>query len=221
MIGFYRDNWQHVGAVLFAVLAFFMGFFGEVFSPIQEILVYSFMALLAHQYEEYALPGGAGLVINAVMYGERRDYDRYPGNMQSMLLVNTVGAYIFYIAAIIFPQAIWLGLATMFFGFFQIIGHGIVMNLRGGTWYNPCLATAIFLFGPIGAFYIDYVIRNDLVRPMDYVYGAAGFVAAIVLILVLPIRSLMDRNSPYPMSEEDMARFNMLAKVRARGLVDD
>ena len=65
------------------------------------------------------------------------------------------------------------------------------------------------------------MIRNDLVRPMDYVYGAAGFVAAIVLILVLPIRSLMDRNSPYPMSEEDMARFNMLAKVRARGLVDD
>ena len=118
MMSFYRNNWHHVGAVLFVVLAFLVSFFGDAVSPIRVVLVLNFMALLAHQYEEYALPGGGGVVINAVMYGERRDDDRYPGNMQSMLIVNTVGAYAFYVAAIALPQAIWLGLATMFFGFF-------------------------------------------------------------------------------------------------------
>lgn len=61
-------------------------------------------------------------------------------------------------------------------------------------------------------------IRNDMVQPMDYIYGAAGFVATD---LVLPIRPLMDRDSPYLMSEEDIGRFNILAKVRTKGLVDD
>ena len=94
------------------------------------------------------------------------------------------------------------------------------MNVRGRTLYNPGLATSIFLFGPIGVYYIGYLIQHDLVRPSDYAYGAAAFIAAVFLILVVPIRLLMDRNSPFPMSDKDMARFEMLEKVKAKGLVD-
>jgi hypothetical protein len=46
------------------------------------------MALLAHQFEEYALPGGEPLVLNAAFYGEKKDSDRYPGNQLNGMLVN-------------------------------------------------------------------------------------------------------------------------------------
>ncbi|MGE6786702.1 HXXEE domain-containing protein [Ensifer adhaerens] len=220
MLRFYRDNWYNVGAVLFVALAFFMGFWGDRFSPLETILVYSFMALLAHQYEEYGWPGGGGLVINGAMYGERTAYDRYPGNTLSMTLVNTVGAYTFYLLAVLFPAAIWLGLAVMFFGFFQILGHGVAMNIKAKTLYNPGLATTLFLFVPLGIYYITYIHRHQLVSGMDYLYGGLAFIASVLLVLVLPIRALMNRNSPYPMSAEDMAKFNMREKLRGKGLID-
>lgn len=220
MFKFYRDNWHNIGAVLFVALAFFVGFWEDLVSPLQRILIFNFMALLAHQFEEYGWPGGAGLVINGAMYGERTAYDRYPGNKLSMTLVNTAAAYPFYILPILFPGAVWLGLAVMFFGFFQIVGHGITMNLRARTLYNPGLATTLFLFIPIGLYYIHYVHQHQLVTGMDYLYGALTFVASILVILVLPIRSLMNRDSPYPMSTEEMSKFNMLGKLKRKGLID-
>lgn len=220
MFLWYRNHWFHVGAAVFAALAFVMGFWSYRLSTLQTILIYSYMALLAHQFEEYALPGGAPLVINALMYGERKRYDRYPGNKLSMLLVNTVGAYTFYLAAVLFPGTIWLGLAVAYFGFFQLLGHGLIMNIKGRTLYNPGLVTAIVFLVPMGLYYLHYVSSHGLTSGRDYAYGALGFLGAIVFTLVLPIRLCMDRNSPYPLSQEDMSRFHMLEKMKAKGQVD-
>ena len=67
-----------------------MGFWDTQYSPLQVILIYSFMALLAHQFEEYVLPGGAPVVLNVAFYGEKKDYDRFPGNKQNCMVVNTL-----------------------------------------------------------------------------------------------------------------------------------
>ena len=61
---FYRRNWYYIGGILFVALSFLMGFWGSNISPIQLILIYSFMALLVHQFEEYAWPGGFPAVMN-------------------------------------------------------------------------------------------------------------------------------------------------------------
>lgn len=83
-----------------------MGFWGAgTLSNIQTILMFSFMALLLHQFEEYVLPGGGPVVINKANFGEKVNFRRFPGNMQSAMIVNTL-AYVFYIAAIIWPQLI-------------------------------------------------------------------------------------------------------------------
>lgn len=218
MIGFYRKNWYYIAGGAFVAMAFFMGFWGHLFSHIQVILIYSFMALLVHQFEEYACPGGEPLVLNRVFYGETKDYDRYPGNQFNGMIVNFL-AYPFYLAPVVFPHLIWLGLAQMFFGFFQFVGHGIVMNVKGRSWYNPGLGSVIFLHIPIGIYYIYYVTAQNLVMPMDYVYGALVFMAATAVLVVLPVQLLKDRNSPYPFTQEELSRFNMLQKLKDRGLL--
>ncbi|MDK7341050.1 HXXEE domain-containing protein, partial [Pauljensenia sp. UMB0018B] len=70
--------------------------------------------------------------------------DCFPGNTQSIMLVNTI-AWLLYIASIAFPQAYWLGLGVMFFSLTQLLGHGFQMNIKLKTWYNPGLATTVFL----------------------------------------------------------------------------
>ena len=50
---FYRRHWYDVGCILFLALAFSGGYWGQKVSHIQVILIYSFMALLVHQYEEW------------------------------------------------------------------------------------------------------------------------------------------------------------------------
>jgi hypothetical protein len=62
---FYSKNWYYIGGILFVVLSFLIGFFGEAFDPLSKILTLSFMALLVHQFEEYALPGGFPAIMNS------------------------------------------------------------------------------------------------------------------------------------------------------------
>ncbi|PYI00683.1 hypothetical protein BO78DRAFT_35832 [Aspergillus sclerotiicarbonarius CBS 121057] len=210
---FYRDNWYYFTGVAFVIGTFVMGFFGHYVSRVQAILIYNLMALFVHQFEEYVLPGGGPLVINAIFYGEKKDYDRFPGNKQSLVWVNTL-AYPFYIASIVFSDKIWLGLAQCYFGFVQVIGHGLVMNIKGNTGYNPGVASALLLHMPIGIYYIAYVQNHGLIASSDWLYSVVALVSATICIIPLPILMFRDRRSPYPLSQEEMKRFDMLNKIQ-------
>lgn len=198
-MAFWRKNWYKIGIVLFIILSFFMMFFGyRIFSEIQIILMASFMALLIHQFEEYMLPGGAPVVLNRVLYGERTAFDRYPGNAQSCLIVNT-SAWIFYLLPVFLPHLLWLGLAQMFFGFFQFLGHGLQMNIKGKSLYNPGLLSVIFLHIPIGVYYIYFIESHCDVNVMEYLYGFLAFVVAVFVTTILPVQILKNKNTPYVM----------------------
>ena len=154
---FLRDNWFRLGVIVFAALSYYMIFWGcDQLSPIQKILMASLMVLPIHQYEEYVFSGGGPVVINRGFYGEQTLYRQYPGNWNSIMIVN-LSAYIFYILALVFPQAIWLGIATMLFNLFQLLGHALEMNIKLKTWYNPGLLTAVFGLLPISLWYFSQV----------------------------------------------------------------
>lgn len=213
-MNFYRHNWYYVGIYIFVILTFYMLFFGENHSDIQKILIFSFMSLLVHQFEEYGIPGGFPSIFNIVMNGERKTPDRFPQNANLAMIVNVIMAYPFYLLAVFFPQVIWLGLATIFFGFFQILAHGIMINLQMKSIYNPGLGASLFLHAPIGIYYIWYLISNNLVVTSDYLVGGVAMIAATIVMVLLPIKLLASRETRYPFSEDEMKRFGMEEKVK-------
>jgi hypothetical protein len=210
VLNFYRHNWYYVGAILFAAISFFMGFWGDVFSPLQKILVYNFLALLAHQFEEYAYPGGFPAIFNIAVFHEKEVPERYPLNANQVLITNVFLAYPIYIAPIIWPKVIWLGIAVMLFGMLQLVVHGIIINLRLKSLYNPGLATTVLLFWPIGIYYIWFVVTNNLASAGDFVIGGVGAVVAAAVTIQLPIKLLADKQSRYPFSEAEMGGFAKL-----------
>lgn len=205
---FWRRNWYYIGGILFIALAFFMGFWGKIFSQIQVILIFSFMAMLVHQFEEYALPGGFPSITNIIAFGEKIAPDRYPLNANQCWISNVFLTYTFYVIPVFFPDAIWLGLAQITLGLIQIPAHGIVENLRLKSIYNPGLGATMFLQLPLGIYYYWYVTTNHLADMGTIAIGVLGAFIAMAVLFLIPIRILaMNRNSKYPFAEEEMYGF--------------
>jgi hypothetical protein len=213
---FYRRNWYYIGGGLFVALAFFMGFWGSLFSRIQVILIFSFMAMLVHQFEEYAFPGGFPGITNIVMMGEKKVPDRYPLNANQCWISNVFLTYPFYIVPVFFPNLIWLGLAQVMLGMLQIIAHGIIENMRLKSLYNPGLGATVFLQLPLGIYFIWYVATNHLASTGTYILGFVGAIIALVLLFLLPIRLMASRESKYPFAEAEMYGFAKEKVVKIR-----
>ncbi|MGI6212113.1 MAG: HXXEE domain-containing protein [Anaerovoracaceae bacterium] len=215
----YVYNWYKLVGYYFIGIAFFMLFWGtEHLSDIRCILVASLMALLAHQFEEYVFPAGGPVVINKGNFNERIRYRNYPGNMLSSMIVNN-SAYFVYFLAVLFPQLLWLGIGTMFFNLFQLIGHGIKMNRAMGTWYNPGLGTAVFLLVPVSIYYFYFIVSRGLVSGADWAIGAPAFVIAVGITTILPVQLLKDEDSPYVVPEHQITccdKVQEFARLKSR-----
>ncbi len=222
-MNFMRQKWYYVGCVLFVILAAALIIFWKDMSPLRKLLLLSFMALLAHQFEEYALPGGFPPVFNLAFQPKAGGSpDRYPLNRRSALYVNVIFAYPFYLLAVIFPSLIWLGLAQVAFGMAQFVVHGILINRKMHSFYNPGLFTVVFLHWPIGLYYIWYVSVNGLVQGWMWPVAVVILVAAILLIVMLPVtRWFIDKDSPYPFSQAEMARFHVREKLQRLNARED
>ena len=213
----WRRNWYYIGGILFVALSFFMGFWGSLFSRIQVILIFSFMAMLVHQFEEYAWPGGVPSITNKKIFGEKKAPDRNPPNANQWWISNVFLTYPFYIIPVFFPNLIWLGLAQVMLGLIQIPAHGIVENIKLKSIYNPGLGATMFLQLPLGIYYIWYVATNHLASTGTYVIGFIGAIMTMIVLFLLPIRLLAtNRESKYPFAEEEMYGFakEKIEKIR-------
>lgn len=202
---FWRRNWYYIGGALFVLLAFFMGLWGCYhLQHIQVILIFSWMGMLMHQFEEYAYPGGFPLIANMVGLGEINSPDRYPINAMQGWLSNVIFCYLSYIIPIFFPNLVWMGASQVFAGVWQLPGHGIAMNVRLKSFYNPGLASTAFLQTPVAIYYIWYVIRYMPEQAGQLWWGIPGSLAILILTFLVPIFLMKNKNSKYPFEESEL-----------------
>lgn len=207
---FIRNHWYQIMMIAFAALAFVGLFCAADWSLVQKLLFASLMALPLHQFEEYELPGGGPLVINKVFWGEKEQYMNYPGNWNSIMIVN-LSAYVFYVAALLLPNVIWLGLATMLFNLFQVLGHCFEMNIKGKTWYNPGMVTSLFLFLPISIVYIKQTA--GLAGGKCWLAAVAALVAILLITVIMPVQLLKRKDSPYVIPEHQKQQFDKVNQM--------
>ncbi len=212
---FLRNHWYQFGLLFFIGLNFFL-LLSEYrqMTTLQVLLCASLMTLPLHQYEEYALPGGGPVVINRIFYGEKNLYDRYPGNWNSIMIVN-LSAYVVYILALLFPKVIWLGTATMFFNLFQVLGHGIEMNIKMRTWYNPGMASAVLLMLPISCAYLYQIVTLQLISELIWLLSCVTFIAILLLTVVLPVQLCKDKQSKYIIPQWQIEQFKKVRQFAA------
>lgn len=205
----YRKNWFFVGGVIFVIMAYIIGIFGDDMDPLRKLNIMLFMSLVIHEFEEYVFPGGFGAAMNIALFDEHELMDRYPGNTNNCLIVNVFCVYPLYIFAILFPQFHIVGLLMAYFGMAQIIVHGILINKKLNTFYNPGLATTIFIFIPMGIYYIYYTATNYSIPIWQWIASIVALPIVSMLTVMLPIKFGKDRNTKYVFLKRDVGNFEV------------
>jgi hypothetical protein len=194
-MNFLRQHWFDLGFVLAGVIGVFL--LTSHLSPLSWLLWVSLLALLLHQFEEYRYPGYFPGMMNVVMYQSQQP-DRYPLNANTALIVNVVIGWLSYWLAARFGESmLWLGMATMLVSTGNVMAHTLLFNLRGKTFYNPGLLTALLLFLPIVVYFFYLIVSQNLATPVDWAVGLGlGFVLNYVGILKV-IDWLKDEKTQY------------------------
>ena len=201
---FWRRYWYVIGGILFVALAFTMGLWGcEHLPRIQSILIFSWMAMLIHQFEEYALPGGMPSITNMAAFREKEAPDRYPFNSQCFIC-NVFLCYSFYILAICFPDVIWLGASQVLCVLVQLGAHALLINFSLRDFYNPGLASTVFLQIPVAVYYVQYVLTTIPEKASQLWWGIPGAFISMIICFIGPVFIMKKRNNNYPFAENEM-----------------
>ena len=128
----------------------------------------------------------------------------YPLNKTTALCVNTVFAYPYYLAPVLFPHKKWVGLSPALFGMGQAVGHGVIFPRLAGDTYSPGFLASFFLHIPIGVTYIRALKAEDGLSGGDIAKAAAYTVAFALVAVAGPNLVGRDRNSPYAFTKEQM-----------------
>ncbi|KKO54911.1 HXXEE domain-containing protein [Paenibacillus sp. DMB20] len=206
-MNFLRKHWQDAGIAVGIAVCIYLLMNPVTLSGITGILWLSFVAMLVHQFEEYRWPGYFAGLFNAAIFKSETP-DKYPLNKQSAMIINLIIAYVFYLLPVLFPYAIWLGLAPVLMGFFQVVWHGIFANVRAKTVYNPGLFAAVFLHVPIGIWYISYIVSHELATASDWVWGTIYFAVAVYVLIIQGNLWLKNKNTPYSFSKKQLGPYD-------------
>jgi len=219
-IKFLRRHWSNIGLFSAMVAGAYLIFAWNEIVLLQKLLLFNFIAVLIHQFEEYSWPGGFPALANILLM-KSENPERYPLNQNSSMVANLIFAYGFYLPPVFFPNVIWLGLAPVLTGIImQIYGHVLYMNIKLRTFYNPGVFAVIFGHIPIGVIYIYHILANNMTNLWDWLLAVVCMIAFFFLnFFLIELKLLGDKNSPYPFDQDQMKgkRFDVEKKLeRAR-----
>ena len=170
-----RNNLNLLAALGIGV-AIYLSVSWAVMPVLQRSVGLFFVALVLHVWEEMRYPGGF-----AEMVTRRLNFalpNRYAAE-------SIVAGYVLYLVFVplFFPHVPWLAMASMLLGVLEAIAHLAEIKIfRRKYFYSPGLVTAVLLLLPIATYGISYAVRQDLMRPLDWVwsllYMAIGFAIA-------------------------------------------
>jgi hypothetical protein len=199
----YRKQWPRIGGVLAMAVGGAVALTARRMSKPQLLSAVNFGSLLVHQYEEYVDPGWFPGQFNRGLFKSNQPRN-YPLNQSTALCVNTVFAYPFYVAPVLFPKQRWLGLAPAFFGMGQAVGHGIIFPRIAGDKYSPGFLASFFLHIPIGITYIGALKATDGITRSDVAKGLAYTVVFATVAIGGPNILGRNKNSPYAFTKAQM-----------------
>lgn len=166
-----RKHWFQIGFGLAIICSIALLLWRNELSSFRILLGISLVTLFLHQFEEYQFPGGFPRMINNAMFHSNNP-DRYPLNPNTALLINTSIGWALYVSAFIFAEhAMWLTIASILVSVGNVVAHVFLFNIRGKTFYNPGMFTALFLFLPLSIYFFVYISQHGLMSSTSLIIG--------------------------------------------------
>lgn len=191
-------HWSNFGAIVAgaALILLLCGSPGMGF--LQRVLLANFIIQLIQQCEQHGW-FGRELAMKDMVLPSSVDA---PLNPKSTIIFNLLVAYGLYLAPVVFPDVIWLGLASMLFGFMRFVVP-VATNRKLLAIY-PHRRTALVLGQvSIGLVYLYYIHANHLVTAWNWAFAFLFMLGWQYVALVRVVCGwLTDQSSPYPFSDD-------------------
>ncbi|MGN1264159.1 MAG: HXXEE domain-containing protein, partial [Prevotella sp.] len=209
---FLMRNWYNINGAVGVLVLTTAFIFWRDFSTLRLLAVLNFAVINLHIFEEFRFPGGFPKFCNTMFAMKDSPYpDRYPLNRMTALLTNWISTLVLYVPPLIWPNAIWFGLAAVLFGgVSQFLMHGVYNNILLRKCYNAGLAAVLLGHVPIMIAYIIYIYNHQMVSGWDWVSGIAiMLVWYIVGVRIIIMKACININSPWVFSKAEMDRFKV------------
>lgn len=203
---FLRNHWYKIGGCLGIITLVLVYVFRSEISNYQLLMWLSLISLFFHQVEEYWFPGTFPGMINRVMFKSNHP-ERYPLNSNTSLIINVGIAWtIYFMAALTGKKYIWLGMASMVVSLGNILAHTFLFNIKGKTWYNAGMATALLLFVPCVWTFFKIINIETLATPTDYFVGIPLGICINVAGVLKMIGWLANKDSKFIFEKRQLLR---------------
>lgn len=194
---FLRNHWYDLGIVLGLFGIVLVWLFFNSFSKYELLMWISLITLFFHQAEEYRIVGTFPGMINHKMFKSKLP-DRYPLNTNTSLIINVCFGWFLYVLAALFAEStIWLGMATIFVSFGNVMAHVFLFNIKGKTFYNAGMASSVLLFIPCVYYFFEIIITESLVTTKDYIIGIPLGLIINYFGILKPIVCLADKHTTF------------------------
>jgi hypothetical protein len=153
--------------------------------------------------------GGVPAACNRGLFGEKKEFNRYPLNELSATIVNTLLAYTLYIVGIFCHDSLWVGIFIAYFTMAQVLMHCLKLNISLRAWYSPGCFSALFVMLPMGVYYICYIATHFTV-PHYYWWGPiVAFPFVSVVMILLPIITCRSRKTTFGFASYQAEEFEV------------
>lgn len=203
-MNYLRKHWYDLGGILaFMVLIYILVNISSL-TGYGLLMWLSLATLFFHQLEEYRIAGTFPGMINTVMFNSNMP-DRYPLNTNTAFIINVFVGWLFYfVAALLGEKAIWLGLATILVSLGNFIAHTFLFNIKGRTFYNAGMITALIFFAPAVYFFFHIVYADNLITTADYLVGIPLGLALNIIGVFKFIAWLKNKNTSYIFEQRNL-----------------
>src|SRR5688572_27935005 len=147
-MNFLRKNWYYVGAVIFVALAVVLAVHWNDISVLRKLMIMSYMAVMFHQFEEYAWPGGFPAIYNIVFRAVRDRPYRCPCIWLIVIFAIVFVAWTHYVLSFLCAEVICLGFAAVLFSMAQIVSQWIMVIKQMPSIGSPGVFSVGFLHWP-------------------------------------------------------------------------
>lgn len=165
MKNFIAKNILYLITALGIIVAIFMLVNWSTMAVLQRLVGILFVGLILHLWEEGKFPGGfTDMVTKAINFTQINPNFGQGITVTYVLIITFIPLF--------FPKVAFLAMAPMLLGILELFAHLAGIKLSGSKhFYSPGLVTAALVLVPISVYSIVYVVQNNLMTPISWLYS--------------------------------------------------
>lgn len=135
-----------------------------------------FFAITLHEWEELKIPGGF-----TEMVMENIKLPAIDMGVPKIILVFFT-LYLGFVP-MLFPQITWMSAAPLILGIIEVFAHLLATRMnKKKKFYSPGMITALVIMLPVTAYGFYFLISNNLMSPLYWMYAFLYLIVPLVII---------------------------------------